>query len=110
MNWRSLWLSAQSLGYWLFLVIVAAGAAVFFIPLWHRQHVLTSEIRRLEAEVARLEALEKRYRIEIEALKNDPSFVERVAREKLNLVKPDETVFQFSPPAVLTNPPPRRSP
>jgi cell division protein DivIC len=103
MNWRALWLWVQSLGYWVFLVIVAAGAALLFVPLWHRQHTLQRENRRLEAEVVRLEALEKQYKGEIEALKTDPTYVERVAREKLNLVKPNETVFQFP-----TNPAPRR--
>jgi cell division protein DivIC len=104
MNWRALWLWVQSLGYWVFLAIVAAGAALLFVPLWHRQHTLQRENRRLEAEVVRLETLEKQYKSEIEALKTDPTYVERVAREKLNLVKPNETVFQFP-----TNPPaPRR--
>jgi cell division protein FtsB len=103
MNWRALWLWVQSSGYWVFLAIVAAGAALLFVPLWHRQHTLQRENRRLEAEVARLEALEKQYKGEIEALKTDPTYVERVAREKLNLVKPNETVFQFP-----TNAAPRR--
>jgi cell division protein FtsB len=96
MNWRALWLWLQSLGYWVFLAIVATGAVMLFVPLWHRQHVLQRENRRLEAEVVRLETLEKQYKSEIEALKTDPTYLERVAREKLNLVKPNETVFQFS--------------
>lgn len=103
MNWRAIWLWLQSLGYWVFLAIVAAGAVMLFIPLWHRQHVLQRDNRRLEAEVVRLEALEKQYKGEIEALKTDPIYLERVAREKLNLVKPNETVFQFP-----TNTAPRR--
>ncbi|MCX7885693.1 MAG: septum formation initiator family protein [Verrucomicrobiae bacterium] len=110
MRWRSLRLSAQSVGYWMFLGIVAAGAAVFFIPLWQRQRHLTNEIRRLEAEIARLEALERQYRSEIEALKTDPTYIERVAREKLNLVRPEETIFQFTPAATPTNPAVRRAP
>ena len=101
MNWRALWLWVQSLGYWVFLAIVAAGAVLLFIPLWHRQHTLQVENRRLETEVLRLEALEKQYKGEIEALKTDPTYVERVAREKLNLVKPNETVFQFPTNAAL---------
>jgi cell division protein FtsB len=101
MNWRTFWLRLQSLGYWVFLAIVAAGAVLVFVPLWHRQYALQRENRRLEAEVARLEALEKQYKSEIEALKTDPTYVERVAREKLNLAKPNETIFQFPTNAVL---------
>ncbi|CAI2718214.1 FtsB family cell division protein [Nitrospina watsonii] len=36
-------------------------------------------------------------RREIGALKSDPLAVERVAREKLNLVRPGETVYQIVP-------------
>ncbi len=101
MNWRVLWLRVQSMGYWMFLAIVAVGVVLLFVPLWHRQYALQRENRRLEANVMRLEALEKQYKSEIEALKTDPTYVERIAREKLNLVKPNETVFQF--PAGTTN-------
>ncbi|MBM3859737.1 MAG: septum formation initiator family protein [Verrucomicrobia bacterium] len=100
MKVRAFWLWVQSLGFWVFLAIVAAGAVALFIPLWHRQHTLQVENRRLEAEVGRLEAIEKQYRSEIEALKTDPTYLERVAREKLNLVKTNETVFQFPSNAV----------
>jgi cell division protein FtsB len=48
--------------------------------------VLLQEVTRLEAEKARLEE-------EIEDLKNNPQAVEREAREKLWLIKPDEKVI-----------------
>ncbi len=32
---------------------------------------------------------------EIEALKSNPLAIEKIAREKLNLVKPDETIYQI---------------
>jgi cell division protein FtsB len=108
MNWRALWLWVQSLGYWVFLAIVAAGAALLFIPLWFRQENLKRDIRRLDAEILRLETLEKQQKSEIEALKSDPTYVERVAREKLNLSKPNETVVQFLAPAGAVTNQPRR--
>jgi len=106
MNWRSFWLWLQSLGYIVFLAIVAAGAALLFVPLWHRQITLQRENRRLETELVRLETLEKQQRQEIEALKTDLSYVERTARDKLNLARPNETIFRFDPPP--TNTPPAR--
>ncbi len=40
---------------------------------------------------------EKNHKIrkEIEALKSNPLAIEKIAREKLNLVKPGETVYQI---------------
>ena len=52
-------------------------------------------IRALEAEKARLEA-------EIDLLQGDPRAVERAAREKLGLARPDEKVV------VVPAPPPKR--
>jgi cell division protein FtsB len=48
--------------------------------------LLLQEVKRLEAEKARLER-------EIEDLKNNPGAVEREAREKLWLIRPDEKVI-----------------
>lgn len=47
---------------------------------------LLQAIRRLEAEKSQLQK-------EIEALENDPRAVEKEAREKLWLIKPDEKVI-----------------
>jgi cell division protein FtsB len=48
--------------------------------------ILLQEVKRLEAEKGRLEG-------EIEDLKNNPQAVEREAREKLWLIRPDEKVI-----------------
>jgi len=98
-NWRAVWLRVQSLGFLVFVGIVAAVIAlVLFLPAWHRRHNMEIELQRLESEVIRLESLEKQQRQEIEALKTDPSYVERTARNKLNLARPNETIFRFEPP------------
>ena len=53
------------------------------------------EIQRLDAEISRLESIERQQKIEMEALKTDSEYVERTARNKLNLARPNETVFRF---------------
>jgi cell division protein FtsB len=47
----------------------------------------------MQAEVAKLDAENRRLEEEVAALKNDPEAVERIARETLNLVKPGEVVL-----------------
>jgi len=95
-NWQALWLRVQSLGFVVFAGIVALGVAVFlFIPAFHRRHEMQLELQRLDSEITRQEALEKQQRQEIESLKTDASYVERTARNKLNLAKPNEVIFRF---------------
>jgi len=48
--------------------------------------------------------LEKQQRSEIEALKTDVAYVERTARGKLNLARPNETIFRFEPAPVVAKP------
>jgi cell division protein DivIC len=107
-GWSHLWLRVQSLGFLVFAGIVAVGVALLlFVPAMARRHSMQQEIQRLDAEIIRQENLEKQQRQEIESLKTDPSYVERVARDKLNLARPNETIFRFEQPANpgLTNRP-----
>jgi cell division protein FtsB len=98
MDWRHLWLRVQSLGFFVFAGIVAAGVGLLlFVPTFHRAHEMQREVQRLDAEIVRQERLEKQQRQEIEALKTDPSYIERTARNKLNLARPNETIFRFEP-------------
>ena len=64
------------------------------LPRYRRLRTEVAELRdsneELVREIARLKA-------EIEALRADPSYVERIARDELGMVRADEVVFQFAP-------------
>jgi cell division protein FtsB len=102
MTWHlTLWNRVQSLGFVVFVSVVVFGVALLFLPLLNRRHVLRQELQRVDQEIARQAALEKQQQQDIEALRNDSAFLERTAREKLNLARPTELVFHFEPkPAV----------
>ena len=96
MNWQSLWARIQSLGFLVFIGIVACGVGVLmFLPQLQRRHAMQLEMQRLDAEIIRQEQLETQQKQEIEALKTDPAYLERTARDKLNLARPTETIFRF---------------
>jgi cell division protein FtsB len=63
------------------------------LPRYRRLHEQLSRIRdenvSLTHDISRLNR-------EIEALRNDPEAIERIARDELGLVQPGEIVFQFS--------------
>ena len=53
---------------------------------------------RLEQETQELVQANKALQAEIERLKNDPAYLEQIAREKYGMLKKNERVFDFSRP------------
>ena len=97
MIWQNIWARLQSLGFFVFVIIVGCGVALLFVPLLQQRHQMQQEIARLDRELEIQDSLEKKQKTEIEALKGDSSFVERTARNKLNLARPNEVIFRFEP-------------
>ena len=83
-----------------FLLVIAAllAVAVWYLPLIKQNERMRSEILRLQQNVATEEETARQIKVQIEALRNDPETVERYAREKLGLARPDETVIRFERP------------
>jgi cell division protein FtsB len=104
MSWQNLWTRLQSLGVLVFAGIVGFGVVLLFVPILQHRHAMRLEISRLDEEIARQETLEKQQKMEIEALKTDPGYVERMARNKLNLVRPNEVIFRFEPRPTTATP------
>lgn len=81
----------------LLLFATMVGVAVFsedgVMTVFH----FKDELEQLKETNETLADENRKLREEIETLKTDPLAVERVAREKLNLVKPGETVYQIVP-------------
>jgi len=57
--------------------------------------VLNREIVQLEQRIAGLEEANRNLKEELEAMKNDPEYIESLAREELGLIKPGETKYKF---------------
>ena len=53
------------------------------------------ELADLEAEVARLEAINDSLRQVLWLLENDPGYLEKVAREQFGMAKPGERVYRL---------------
>jgi cell division protein FtsB len=106
MSWpQALWARLQSLGFFVFVAVVGFGVALLFVPLLHQRHAMQLDIARLDHEIEQQDALEKKQQTEIEALKIDPGYIERMARNKLNLSRPNEIIFRFEPAPQAAVPP-----
>jgi cell division protein FtsB len=101
-------------GIWSKLTKVVVGLIVLavllligmcYLPLIQENTRMRAQIlkldQQLETETNQLNQLQA----QVDALRNDPKTVERLAREKLGYAKPDETVIRFEAP--VTNAPVR---
>jgi len=81
------------------LVLVALAVLVFIILAYQKpiqqNERMRREILRLDTELQKQEAISRQLRADIDALRNNPATVTRLAREKLGYAKPDETVVRF---------------
>jgi cell division protein FtsB len=97
---------AVDIGIWGWLTRLVRWCIFFAIIGWIVANYLpliqtNRELRRaLDSDETRLRALEQQQRGQrqrIESLKHDPRAIERAARERLQLARPDETVVTFVP-------------
>jgi len=58
-----------------------------------------SAVKSLEAESEAIAQENKQLQAEIERLQNDTNYLEEVARRDYDMLKPNERVYDFSPPA-----------
>lgn len=89
------------------LLSVAFFAVMILVAVYHEEGI--REVYKFEGELAslrtRIDGLKEanlRTREEITALKSDPFAIEKIAREKLHLARPDETVYVIVPPGTRT--------
>ncbi|KPK96430.1 hypothetical protein AMJ80_00160 [bacterium SM23_31] len=64
----------------------------------YQYYQLNREEKRLQTELAQLELESKQLEMERQLLqKQDPDYLERIAREKFGLVKPGEKIYKLTP-------------
>jgi cell division protein FtsB len=92
------------LGIWSKLTKVVVGLVVLavllligmcYLPLIQENTRMRADKLRLEAELQMETEKSLKLQAEIDALRNDPKTIERLAREKLGYARPDETVIRF---------------
>ena len=82
------------------ILIVIIGGLIFLFANKNFQTLLNlnKEITRLRQRIAGLEEENRRLKEELEAVKNDPEYIESLARRELGLIKPGETKYKFIEP------------
>ena len=83
-----------------FLVVVGflLTVGVMFYPVWQKQQDMRLHLLSLEREQSeKATALQSNQR-QLDLLRNDREYLETIARDRLNLMKPGETIFRIELP------------
>ncbi|HEX8280626.1 MAG TPA: septum formation initiator family protein [Chthoniobacterales bacterium] len=94
----SLWQQANRILRALLCVAVALIIVSLFIPQHKKLTQSRGAIETLQAQVAEQKMLLARQTREVTLLKTDPTYLETIARDRLDLMKEGETVFRLEAP------------
>jgi len=84
----------------IFVIIlgVCVGGVIMSVPIIKQYREQSEKIRRLQNDLSREKALNTRRIREEQLLKNDPAYLEIVSRDRLDVMKPGETIIHLDPP------------
>jgi cell division protein FtsB len=77
------------------LIVVVVGLGVYGGQQLLRVRHMRGQIEAMEREIVTLRARTEELTRTVQRLRNDPAYVEKLAREELGYVRPDETVLKF---------------
>lgn len=82
------------------LLIVAIVLVILslFVPPYKKLTQSRNEIENLQRQVSDQKILLARQNREVNLLKTDPTYLETIARDRLDLMKEGETIFRLEPP------------
>jgi cell division protein DivIC len=75
--------------------------AVVFYPAWQRREDMRSRVVALQKQMVEKTAQLQADSRQIELLRNDPEYVETIARDRINVMKPGETIFRVEIPRTI---------
>ena len=84
------------------VLLALAGVLVIvslFLPPYKKLGQGRAEIENLQSQVNDQKILLARQTREVNLLKTDPTYLETMARDRLDLMKAGETIFRLEPPA-----------
>lgn len=83
------------IAYVIFFIAAIAGIATYYIPLIKKTRSFERELQAKQAALQKEEETNARLKKEIELLKKDPEYVEKVVRDKLGYGREGETIYRF---------------
>jgi cell division protein FtsB len=78
-------------------IVVVSGLMLFFVPVLNKAERLQKQKETLQGEISDALLQQQQLLVETEHMKNDPAYVEHIARDRLHMGRPGETVLRFDP-------------
>ncbi len=82
--------------------MISCGIVYIFLPAYTRMQDKEAENEAYQRRIQHLEEENRRLRLEQKLLEEDPVYLEKVARERMGLVREGEIIYRI-PQAVLNN-------
>jgi len=80
------------------IIILSVCLVIYaFTPCIIEQRKLNKQIANLENEIKKVRESNKKLTKEIFALKNDPLYIEKLARKELGLIRSGEVIYKLKP-------------
>src|SRR5438094_5569535 len=91
----------------LVLLVIAIWLVIvsLFVPPYKKLTQSRAEIDNLQQQVNEQQSLLARQTREVNLLKTDTTYLETIARDRLDLMKEGETIFRLEPPRAKPKPP-----
>jgi len=84
------------------MIVIIAGLLIVgglaSVPIFQQYSEQDAKLSQLENDLARERAIHARRVREEQLLKNDPAYLEIISRDKLDVMKPGETIIHFESP------------
>ncbi len=77
------------------VLLLAVGLAVFGVRESVRVWRMRQELQTLQRDVLDMSARQKRLEEQAERLRNDPGYIEKLAREEMGMVREGDRVLKF---------------
>jgi len=91
--WHSLNRLLVTLIAFTFVTLIACA----FVPLLKDSRAGCDRVDDLRAEIQKERNLVAQHTREVDLLKNDPSYIETIARDRLDMMKDGETIYRIDP-------------
>lgn len=95
MRGGNIWAQLLPWAYLAVVVLLLTLAVAIFWPVLKKNQDLRCSRVSLEKQIERAKALTLQLQHENHSLRTDRSYIEKKARDTLNLARPGETIFQF---------------
>jgi cell division protein DivIC len=93
----TVWQRLNRIVFALLFLAVWLGIISLFVPPYKKMQAARQEIDTLQAHCDEQKVLLARAMREVNWLKTDPTYLETIARDRLDLMKEGETIFRLEP-------------